>query len=86
MTKTYFSGKYERATKLLEQMYFNVLNFMTIEVCGGLQYFLTFTDNYSRFGYCTQRSTKFEFLKSEFEYQYGKVSKCFGLKKNLKVI
>ena len=51
MTKTPFSGTMERATDLLEIVHTNVCGPMNIEARGGYHYFLTFTDDLSRYGY-----------------------------------
>ena len=51
MTKTPFSGTMERAIDLLEIIHTNVCGPMSIEACGGYRYFLTFTDDLSRYGY-----------------------------------
>ena len=51
MTKTPFSGTMERATDLLEIIHTDVCSPMNIEARGGYHYFLTFTDDLSRYGY-----------------------------------
>ena len=51
MTKTPFSGTMERATDLLEIIHTNVCGPMSVEARGGYRYFLTFTDDLSRYGY-----------------------------------
>ena len=51
MTKTPFSGTMERATDLLEIIHTNVSNPMSVEARGRYRYFLTFTDDLSRYGY-----------------------------------
>ena len=51
MTKTPFSGMMERAIDLLEMIHVNVCGLVSIVVCGGYHYFLTFTDDFSRYGY-----------------------------------
>ena len=51
MTKTPFSGTMERATDLLEIIHFDVCDPTSVEACGGYRYFLTFTDDLSRYGY-----------------------------------
>ena len=51
MTKTPFSGTMERATDLLEIIHTDVCGPMNIEAHGGYHYFLTFTDDLSRYGY-----------------------------------
>ena len=51
MTKTPFSGTMERATNFLEIIHTDVCNLMSVEARGGYCYFLTFTDDLSRYGY-----------------------------------
>ena len=51
MTKTPFSRTMERATDLLEVIHTDVCGPMNIEPRGGYRYFLTFTDDLSRYGY-----------------------------------
>ena len=51
MTKTPFFGTMERATDLLEIIHTDVCGPMNIEARGGYHYFLTFTDDLSRYGY-----------------------------------
>ena len=51
MTKTAFSGTMEQATDLLEIIHTNVCGPISVEARGGYRYFLTFTDDLSRYGY-----------------------------------
>mgnify|MGYP005815733381 CR=1 FL=1 len=51
MTKTSFSGIMERAIELLEIIHTDVCGPMNIEARGEYHYFLTFTDDLSRYGY-----------------------------------
>ena len=51
MTKMSFSGTMERATDLLEIIHTDVCGPMNVEARGGYRYFLTFTDDLSRYGY-----------------------------------
>ena len=51
MTKTPFSGTMERATDLLEVIHTDVCGPMNIEARSRYHYFLTFTDDLSRYGY-----------------------------------
>ena len=51
MTKTPFSGTMERASDLLEIIHTDVCSPMSVEARGGYRYFLTFTDDLSRYGY-----------------------------------
>ena len=63
MTKTPFSGTMERATDLLEIIHTDVCGPMKIEVRSRYHYFLTFTDDLSKYGYIylmKQKSETFE--------------------------
>ena len=60
MTKTPFSGTMERATDLLEIIHTDVCGPMNVEARGGYRYFLTFTDDLSRYGYIYLMKHKFE--------------------------
>ena len=63
---------------MLELIHSNVCGPMLIQVRGGYEYFITFTDDYSRFGYVylmKRRSKAFEMFKefrAEVENQLGK--------------
>ena len=51
MTKTPFTGTMERAIDLLEIIHIDVCSPMSVEARGRYRYFLTFTDDLSRYGY-----------------------------------
>ena len=51
MTKTLFYGTMERATDLLEIIHTDVCSPMCVEARGRYRYFLTFTDDLSRYWY-----------------------------------
>ena len=51
MTKTPFSGTMERASDLLEIIHTDVCGQMSIDTRSGYRYFLTITDDLSRYGY-----------------------------------
>jgi transposase InsO family protein len=78
MTKMPFSGFPERASDLLELIHTDVCGPMSTTTRGGYQYFITFTDDLSRYGYVylmKHKSETFEKLKefqSEVETQRGK--------------
>ena len=69
MTKTPFSGTMERATELLEIIHTNVCGPMNIEVRGEYRYFLTFTDDLSRYGYIYLMKHKSETFEKFKEFQ-----------------
>ena len=53
ITKTPFSRTMERANDLLEIIHTDVCCPMSVEARGGYRYFLTFTDDLSRYGIST---------------------------------
>ena len=75
MTKTPFSGTMERATDLLEIIHTDVCDPMSVKARGKYRYFLTFTDDLSRYGYIylKHKSETFEKFK-EFQSEVEKSS------------
>ena len=75
MTKRPFKAKGYRATKPLELVHTDVCGPINIPARGGYEYFVTFTDDYSRFGYIylmrqkSETFTKFREYKAETEKQ-----------------
>ena len=69
MTKTPFSGTMERATDLLEIIHTDVCGPMNIEARGGYHYFLTFTDDLSRYGYIYLMKHKSKIFEKFKEFQ-----------------
>ena len=69
MTKTAFSGTMERATDLLEIIHTDVYRPMSIKARGGYRYFLTFTDDLSRYGYIYLMKHKSETFEKFKEFQ-----------------
>ena len=51
MTKRPFTAKGRRATELLELVHSNVCGPFSTQARGGYEYFVTFTDEYSRYGF-----------------------------------
>ena len=78
MTKTTFSGTMEQANDLLEIIHTNVCGSMIVEARVGYRYFLTFTDDLSRYGYIYLMKhkhvtfEKFKEFHSEVEYHCNK--------------
>jgi transposase InsO family protein len=78
MTKMHFSGFPERASDLLELIHTDVCGPMSMAATGGYQYFITFTNDLSRYGYVylmkhkSETFEKFKELQSEVENQHGK--------------
>ena len=78
MTKRPFNAKGRRAQELLELVYTDVCGPMSILARGGYEYFITFTDDYSRYGYVYlmrrkyEAFEKFKEFRAEVENQLGK--------------
>lgn len=78
MVKTSFSKKGERAKDLLELIHSDVCGPISVLVRSGFQYFITFTDNFSRYGYVylmrhkSESFEKFKEFKNEMENQLDK--------------
>ena len=82
VTKTSFTGFSERASDLLELIHTDVCGPMSSIARGGFQYFITFTDDLSRYGYVylmkhkSETFEKFKEFQSEVENQCGKKIKA----------
>ena len=66
MTKLPFTGKGERACDILSLVHTDVCGPMSISARGGYNYFITFTDDLSRYGYVflmRHKSESFEMFK-----------------------
>ena len=78
MTKSPFKGKGERATEVLGLVHTDVCGPMSTQARGGYVYFITFTDDRSRFGYVylmrhkSEAFEKFKEFRFEVEKQTGK--------------
>ena len=77
MTKRPFKAKGYRSTKPLELVHTDVCGPINVQARGGYEYFVTFTDDYSRYGYIylmrqkSETFTKFREYKAEAEKQLG---------------
>ena len=69
MTRTPFSGIMERASDLLEIVHTDVCGPMSVTTRGGYRYFLTFTDDLSRYGYIYLMKHKSETFEKFKEFQ-----------------
>ncbi|WP_036673399.1 DDE-type integrase/transposase/recombinase, partial [Pediococcus pentosaceus] len=82
MTKTPFKGKPERSQNLLDLIHTDVCGPFSIGTKYGHTYFITFTDDYSRYGYLylmkykSESFDKFKEFKTEVENQLGKSIKA----------
>ena len=66
MTKSPFKGKGERDSDVLDLIHTNICGLMNISVRGGYYYFITFTNDLSRYGYVyliKHKSESFELFK-----------------------
>ena len=69
MTKSPFTGKGERASGLLELIHSDVCGPMTTHARGGFLYFITFIDDFSRFGYVFLMKHKSEVFEKFKEFR-----------------
>ena len=69
MTKTPFSETMERATDLLEIIHSDVCDPMSVKARGKYRYFLTFTDDLSRYEYVYLMKHKSETFEKFKEFQ-----------------
>ena len=69
MTKTPFSGTMERATDLMEIIHTNVCDPISVDARGKYRYFLTFTDDLSRYVYIYLMKHKSETFEKFKEFQ-----------------
>ena len=69
MTKLPFKGKGEQACGPLDLIHTDVDGLMSIHSIGGLIYFLTYIDDYSRYGYLYLMRYKFEAFEKFKEFR-----------------
>ena len=78
LPKSPFSRHGERAKGILELIHFDACGPMSVQARGDNYYFITFTDDFSRFGwvylmrYKSEAFEKFTEFKNEVEKQSGK--------------
>ena len=78
MTKASFTGHSERASDLLGLIHKDVCGPISSISRGGYQYFITFIDDFSRYGYIylmrhkSEPFEKFKLFKNEMQNQLGK--------------
>ena len=78
MTRRSFGAKGTRATALLEIVHSDVCGPMNVEARGGFEYYVTFIDDYSRYGYVYLMHRKNETFEKFKEYR-AEVEKQLGL-------
>ena len=64
MTKRPFTGKYYRAKKPLELIHSDLCGPLNVKARGGFEYFISFMDDYSRYGYLYLMGINLKLLKS----------------------
>ena len=69
MAKAPFTGHGERAKDLLELIHTDVCGLMSINARGNYQYFITFTDEFSIYGYVHLMKHKSESFEKFKEFQ-----------------
>ncbi|WBP92221.1 reverse transcriptase domain-containing protein [Kitasatospora cathayae] len=78
MTKRPFSAKGNRATEPLELIHSDLCGPMNVKARGGFEYYVSFIDDYSRYGYVyllqfkSETLEKFKEFRAEVEKQLGK--------------
>ncbi|KAA0060254.1 gag/pol protein [Cucumis melo var. makuwa] len=83
MTKRPFTGKGHRAKEPLELVHSDLCGPMNVKARGEFEYFITFTDDYSRYGYVylmqhkSEALEKFKEYKAEVENALSKTIKTF---------
>jgi hypothetical protein len=81
MTKATFTSQSERASDLLGLVHTNLYGPMSSIARGGFQYFITFTDDFSRYGYMylmrhkSESFEKFKEFQNEVQNQLSKIIK-----------
>ena len=81
MTKRPFSAKGERSKEPLQLIHSDVCGPLNVQARGGYEYFVTFIDDYSRYGYVylmqkkSETFGKFKEFRAEAEKQLGKTIK-----------
>jgi hypothetical protein len=81
MSRAPFTGQSERASYLLGLVQTDVCGPMSSVAKGGFQYFITFTDDFSRYGYVylmrhkCESFEKFKEFQNEVQNQLGKTIK-----------
>ena len=76
MTKTPFSGTMEQATDLMEIIHTDVCGPMSVDARGGYRYFLTITDDLSRYEYIYLMKHKSKTFEKFKEFQNGVENHC----------
>ena len=78
MTKTLFTGHGERTSDILDLVHTNICGPMSTQTRDGYSYFITFTDDFSRYRFVYLMKHKFEAFDKFLEYQ-SMVEKLKGI-------
>ena len=82
MMKRPFNAKWYKAKDFLELVHLDVCGPMSIQARGGYEYFIIFTNDYSKFGYVylikwnSEAFEKFKEFRAKVENQLGKCIKA----------
>lgn len=82
MIKRIFKSKGNRSENVLDLIHTDVCGPMPVQARGSFEYFITFTDDYSRYGYVylmrwkSESFDKFKEFKAEAENHHNKSIKC----------
>ena len=68
MTKRPFSAKGERSKECLQLVHSDIYGPLSVQARGGYEYFITFIENYSRYGYVYLMHKKFETFEKFKEF------------------
>ena len=83
MTKRPFSTKGTRAKEPLQLVHSDVCGLLNVQARGGYEYFISFIDDYSRYGYIylmrwkSEVFEKFKEFRAEAKKQLSKIIKTF---------
>ena len=69
MTKRPFTTKGYRTKECLELVHTDMCGLFNVHAGGGYEYFIMFTDDYSRFGYVYLKHRKFDALDTFIEFK-----------------
>ncbi|XP_070056456.1 uncharacterized protein [Nicotiana tomentosiformis] len=92
MTKRHFSSKGNRASDKLELIHCDLCGPMNIQARGGFEYFVTFTHDYSKYGYIyllrhkSECFEKFKEFKTETEKRHDKYIKTLRTDRGANVL
>ena len=70
MTKLSFVGQGERAIEILALVHTNMCGPFDVQARGSYVYFITFIDDYSRYGFMYLMHRKFEAFKKFIEFRH----------------